>query len=77
MQDPEKRVNLVPGTGDDNMGPMAKMGPEGVTMSKKHRRDIDPSTIIVDLGWTAPKINLLELNDPLGGNMGQFCYYYV
>jgi len=37
----------------------------------------DPGDVMVDLGWVAPPVQLNKLNDNLGGNGGQFCYYYV
>lgn len=61
MQDPENRVNLIPGGAAMNM-----------THGKRGMEDV-----IVDLGWTAPPVKLVDLNDQLGGNGGQFCYYYV
>ena len=65
MQDPENRVNLVPG--------MAAVG-----MSHPMRRQAqNADNIIVDLGWTAGPVALSKLNDLLGGNDGQFCYIYV
>ena len=61
MQDPENRVNLIPGGAAMNM-----------THGKRGMEDV-----IVDLGWTAPPVKLVDLNDQLGGNGGQFYYYYV
>lgn len=67
MQDPENRVDLVPGMGAMGMNhPMAK-----------RQQQQNPEDIIVDLGWTAPPISLAKLNDLLGGNDGKFCYIYV
>lgn len=65
MQDPDNRVDLIPGTAAMPMGPM------------KNRRAGNPGDSVVDLGWTAPPVKLSELNDQLGGNGGQFCYIYV
>ncbi|KAK6851968.1 hypothetical protein PG995_012093 [Apiospora arundinis] len=74
MQDPENRINAIP-TGGMAMPPhqlrdeVARHGP--------YPRAEDPKDVIVDLGWIAPAIPLLELTDQLGGNKGQFCYIYV
>lgn len=74
MQDPENRINAIP-TGGMAMPPhqlrdeVARHGP--------YKRAEDPKDVIVDLGWIAPAIPLLELTDQLGGNKGQFCYIYV
>lgn len=68
MQDPENRVDLVPG-----MGAMGMNHP----MRREPQAQEDPEDIIVDLGWTAPPISLAKLNDMLGGNDGKFCYVYV
>lgn len=66
MQDPENRVDKVPGAGAMSM--------PGLGM-KEERQDLENA--VVDLGWTAPAVKLLELNEMLGGLGGQFCYVYV
>jgi tyrosinase len=70
MQDPDKRIDLIPGAGAIGMFGM------GGGM-RRERRDTAPGDTIVDLGWLAPPVKLSKLNDNLGGNDGQFCYYYV
>lgn len=68
MQDPEKRINLIPGAGAigmPGMGGMRKRSPQAAAEE------------IVDLSWLAGPVPLAKLNDNLGGNDGQFCYYYV
>lgn len=66
MQDPEKRLNVVPMVGMPMpMKPRQEMDPE------------DPMDIIVDLEWLGPPIKLVETHDQLGGNGGAFCYIYV
>lgn len=64
MQDPDKRINAIPGAGAMGMPGMGGM-----------RRSVQDR--IVDLGWIAPLVPLAKLNDNLGGNDGKFCYYYV
>ncbi len=63
MQDPDTRANLVPGSGAMNMFGMKK------------RADLKDA--VVDLGWTAPAVKLLDLNEVLGGLGGAMCYIYV
>ncbi len=65
MQDPENRINEIPGGG-------------AMAMSLTHtlKRD-DRGNAIVDLGWLAPPVKLSELNDQLGGNGGKMCYIYI
>ncbi|KAH8878706.1 Di-copper centre-containing protein [Thozetella sp. PMI_491] len=65
MQDPDARLNAIPGVSEMNMPGM------------NHKRVTDPSTIIVDMEWLGPPIKLMETHDPLGGNGGAFCYVYV
>lgn len=64
MQDPENRIDDIPGAGAMGMPGMGGM-----------RRSVED--VIVDLGWIAPAVPLANLNDNLGGNGGKFCYYYV
>ncbi|KAH8901803.1 Di-copper centre-containing protein [Coniochaeta sp. PMI_546] len=64
MQDPDKRINAIPGAGAMGMPGMGGMC-----------RSVQDT--IVDLGWIAPPVPLAKLNDNLGGNDGNFCYYYV
>ena len=61
MQDPEKRVNLVPGSGSMQMN-----------MKRDAAKDI-----IVDLNWTAGPVKLMDINNALGGLQGEMCYIYV
>lgn len=66
MQDPDTRGNLVPGAGAMTMPGMGGM---------KKRADLKDA--VVDLGWTAPAVKLLDLNEMLGGLGGALCYIYV
>jgi len=68
MQDPEKRLNLVPNKTRTATPPSHNHG---------KRADVDPFTVKMDLEWLAPSIMLTEANDQLGGNGGAFCYVYV
>ncbi len=70
MQDPDKRIDLIPGAGAMGMGGMG-----GVRRDR--RATTPPGDSIVDLAWLAPPVKLSKLNDNLGGNDGKFCYYYV
>ena len=73
MQDPDARVDLIPGQGAQSMShPMAR-DPD----YKPVPRATPAKDTIVDLGWTAPPIALGKLNDLLGGNDGKVCYIYV
>jgi tyrosinase len=71
MQDPVNRINLIPGAGAMGMPGMGGMG----GMRKRDGQSAQDE--IVDLAWVAPPVPLSKLNDNLGGNDGQFCYYYV
>jgi tyrosinase len=70
MQDPEKRVNAVPGEA------AMPMPPHGGHM-KKRAAAVNTSDLVVDLGWTAPPVKLMDLNEQLGGLGGELCYIYV
>jgi tyrosinase len=74
MQDPDNRVNAVPGQAAMPMNhPMKREHEEWVKrQGQKALKDV-----IVELGWTAPPVPLMDLNDLLGGNSAQFCYIYV
>lgn len=75
MQDPEKRTPLIPNPGEDPMTGMPGMGGHRRSASEQEKRaDTDN---IIDLGWIAPRIPLVSATDALGGNEGQFCYYYI
>ena len=74
MQDPEKRIDLIPGSGAMGMPGMGGM----IRMKPKTKREVEAAKEdIVDLAWLAPPVPLAKLNDNLGGNDGKFCYYYV
>ncbi|KAK4176774.1 hypothetical protein QBC36DRAFT_186640 [Triangularia setosa] len=69
MQDPEKRINAVPG----------QTMPGGHNHGRK-RQTAKPKNVldsIIDLGWTAGPLRLEEMNDQLGGYGGEMCYIYV
>lgn len=68
MQDPENRVDLVPGMAAQEMNHPTKREPQAGGSAED---------MIVDLGWTAPPVELAKLNDMLGGHDGKFCYIYV
>ncbi|OAA65840.1 putative domain, di-copper centre [Niveomyces insectorum RCEF 264] len=68
MQDPDNRINAIPGMGAMPMS-MSAVEPVG-------RRNA-AADIIVDFGFLAPPVPLTDLLDQLGGNKGQFCYIYV
>jgi tyrosinase len=68
MQDPEKRIDLIPGAGAMGMPGMGGMRKRSTGAAAEE---------IVDLAWVAPPVPLAKLNDNLGGNDGQFCYIYV
>lgn len=77
MQDPENRVDLIPGSG------AMKMSHGGRDAQSPAAGAADPpppdsrADSMVDLGWIAPPVRLGDLNDQLGGHGGQFCYVYV
>lgn len=77
MQDPEARIHAIP-TGGMNMPPH-QLREEFAARRHPHARPRaeDPKNVVIDLGWIAPEIPLLEATDQLGGNGGQFCYIYV
>ncbi|KAK8076190.1 Di-copper centre-containing protein [Apiospora phragmitis] len=66
MQDPENRINAIP-TGGMAMPPHQLREEAALHPFKRAE---DPKDVIVDLGWIAPAIPLLELTDQLGGNRG-------
>lgn len=66
MQDPENRVDAVPGQAAIEMPGMER--PEG---------EEDIHKVVVDLGWTAPGVKLMDLNEQMGGLGGEMCYIYV
>ncbi|KAH6612253.1 hypothetical protein B0J18DRAFT_414358 [Chaetomium sp. MPI-SDFR-AT-0129] len=70
MQDPENRVDKVPGTSTS----MPMPGHGGMSMVAK-REDVQDA--VVDLGWTAPAVRLMDLNEQMGGLGGELCYIYV
>ena len=65
MQDPENRVDAVPGNADSGMPGHA------------HGKRQDIYDAVVDLGWTAPAVKLMDLNEQMGGLGGELCYIYV
>lgn len=67
MQDPESRVDAVPG--------QAAMRMPGHGGMKSKREDIHNT--VVGLGWTAPPVKLMDLNEQLGALGGELCYIYV
>ncbi|KAK5655291.1 hypothetical protein OQA88_5858 [Cercophora sp. LCS_1] len=74
MQDPDKRVGMIPTgampgmPGMPGMGGFPGMGMGGGANS-------DPS--VIDLNWSAPKVKLIDVHDTLGGLDGEMCYMYV
>ncbi len=77
MQDPENRVGAIPGSGSMKMSHPG-MNMDANTIPLQPRADAAAAAdVMVDLGWVAPPVALADLNDPLGGNGGQFCYIYV
>lgn len=70
MQDPENRINAVPGQPSTTMP-----GHNHGGMAKKRATDIND--VVVDLGWTAGPVKLMDLNEQLGGLGGELCYIYV
>ncbi|KAL2272017.1 hypothetical protein VTJ83DRAFT_1388 [Remersonia thermophila] len=74
MQDPDNRVNAVPGYG--NVAPPPPGGHGGHGGHKKQKRQSIWDEV-VDLGWTAPPAKLMDLNEQLGGLGGEFCYVYA
>jgi tyrosinase len=74
MQDPENRINAVPGQASM---PMPGHGGHGGMASIKGRKRADIHDAVVDLGWTAPPVKLMDLNEQLGGLGGELCYIYV
>ncbi|KAL1835928.1 hypothetical protein VTJ49DRAFT_5858 [Mycothermus thermophilus] len=64
MQDPDNRINAVPTHG--NLGAPPEGGGGGGIWDE-----------VVDLGWTAPPVKLMDLNEQLGGLGGEFCYVYA
>ncbi|KAL2142548.1 hypothetical protein VTI28DRAFT_1051 [Corynascus sepedonium] len=80
MQDPANRVHAVPGSSAVPMPPMLMMRDGELTIGEapaalQKRQNV--SDLIVDLGWTAPSVKLMDLNDVLGGLSGEMCYIYV
>ncbi|KAK3381090.1 hypothetical protein B0H63DRAFT_501831 [Podospora didyma] len=73
MQDPDTRLNAVPGAGP--MPDMPGMNHGGGKFRRQSQTD--PSKAMIDLDFLAPPIKLFEANDQLGGNNGLFCYIYV
>lgn len=65
MQDPEKRVPLIPTGG---MAMMPGMGTGGTG---------NPAEELIDLNWSAPKVKVGDVHDTLGGLNGEMCYIYV
>lgn len=74
MQDPENRVNAIPGLGRGGGGGGGWPGHGG---GHGRRQASNGSDIIIDLGWTAPPARLTDLNEQLGGLGGEFCYIYA
>ncbi|KAK3301769.1 uncharacterized protein B0T15DRAFT_563343 [Chaetomium strumarium] len=71
MQDPEHRIDAVPGQAAMPMPPHEGHG------GMKPRAAPNVSDLVVDLGWTAPPVKLMDLNEQLGGLGGELCYIYV
>lgn len=73
MQDPAARLHAIPTAG----GAMPPHQLRDEWAARRPRADEDPRDVVIDLGWIAPEIPLLEATDQLGGNGGRFCYIYV
>lgn len=79
MQDPEHRVHAVPGAGaiDMNMTDEDLGKPAAANVGRMAAKRADIRDAVVDLGWTAPPVRLVDLNEQMGGLGGEFCYIYV
>ncbi|KAL2256147.1 hypothetical protein VTK26DRAFT_2113 [Humicola hyalothermophila] len=72
MQDPENRIrgsNSVPGM------PAAPPMDHGAAAAERDKRACVGDEV-VDLGWTAGPVKLMDLNEQLGGLGGELCYVY-
>jgi len=82
MQDPEKRVPLIP-SGAGSMPGMPSMGfmgagPEVAEHIKRQQNQGGKAAdTLIDLNWTAPKVKVGDVHDTLGGLDGAMCYIYV
>jgi len=65
MQDPEKRVPMIPTGAMPGMPGMGFGGAGG------------QGGEVIDLNWSAPKVNVKDVHDNLGGLNGEMCYIYV
>jgi len=68
MQDPEKRVPMIPTGAMPGMPGMPGMGFGGAGGQGGE---------VIDLNWSAPKVNVKDVHDSLGGLNGEMCYIYV
>lgn len=87
MQDPEKRLRVIPSAG----GMPGHTGGHGGSKLRRllgrvlggrqsemgEMYDNIPKGSVIDLEFLAPTIPLVEAHDQLGGLNGAFCYVYV
>ncbi len=80
MQDPEKRVNLIPTgavPGAPGFGAPPGHGGHSGIGPELEPRQANRENLPVDMGWTGPTVKLIDTHDMLGGLGGQMCYIYA